>query len=312
MHLNTANENIEVDKKKLRDSHVEEIKAIQSDADSKINTLQREIEAKESALQHLAARSIAIEKDSQQRLIIARNEATAREIELQAQHEEELKSRVEELSTELSSKTTYISDLLIKLENASQRHRLDIVNIQEQLKEENRLGLKRLREELSNSHSQEIRCLNSQHDKTTAKFKADASDHEKIAVENAITMVRAENDQQIRQLLNQHKEELKVIQTEANEKMNAEIRILQSEVFEARVIAQEVPGLKARINEHKYNEITLQSEVRRLQESLDLSSSSNQRTIDELTRENEQLRYEIREVKQALNDGVKQVRNYRR
>jgi hypothetical protein len=122
VHLNTANENIEIDKKKSRDSHVEEIKARQADANSKAHILQREIEAKENALQDLAARSIATEKDLQQRLVTAQKEATAQEIELQAQHEEELKSRVEELSTELSSKTKLVSNLLIKLEDTSQQH----------------------------------------------------------------------------------------------------------------------------------------------------------------------------------------------
>ena len=165
---------------------------------------------------------------------------------------------------------------------------------------------------MSNNHSQEIHCLKSQHDKTTAEFKADALDHEKVAVENAVSLVRAENDQKIGQLMNQHNENLKAIQTEAKERMNAKISILQSELFEATVIAQEVPGLQARINEHKDNETTLQSEVRRLQDSLDSSSSSNQRTVDELKRENEQLRCEMREVNQALNDGVKQVRKYGR
>ena len=121
---------------KHRSLCMEEIKAMQADANSKVHILQREIEAKENALQDLAARSIATEKDLQQRLVTARNEATAREIELQAQHEE-LKSRVDELSTELSSKTKFVSNLLIKLEDMSQQHRTDIANLQEQLKEEN-------------------------------------------------------------------------------------------------------------------------------------------------------------------------------
>jgi DNA repair exonuclease SbcCD ATPase subunit len=168
--------------------------------------------------------------------------------------------------------------------------------------------MKRLCKELSNNQSQEIHCLKSQHDKTTAEFKADVSDHAKIAVENAVMLAWAETNQKIRQLMNHHNENLKATQNEANERMNAKISILQSELFEATVIAQEVPGLQTRINEHRDNETTLQSDVRRLQDSLDSCSSSNQHTIDELKRENEQLRCEMRDVNQALNDSVKQVR----
>lgn len=291
------------------DSHSKEIKVIRAEADSKINILQNEIKLKETALRDLTARSIAVEKESQKRLIATQHEANARESEFRARHEEELKSRVEEISKELSSQTKFVSDLLIKLEDSSQQHRTDIANLREHLTEENKLGLEGLRKELTNIHSQEMHCLKSQHNETTTRLKADALNQERASVENAVMLVRTECDQKICELMSRHAEKLKEIQTDAIELMNVETTILRGELHNVQVIAKEVPVLKARIDEHIDNENMLQAKVRMLQASLDSISSSNHLTITELKRENDRLRSDMRQTNLALDGRVKQVRN---
>ncbi|KAL3791742.1 hypothetical protein HJC23_007509 [Cyclotella cryptica] len=181
-----------------------------------------------------------------------------------------------------------------------------MANLREEMKQDNQAGLQRLREELSNIHSQEMQCLKTQHDQCTAELKADALDHEKASVENAVTLVRAECEQQICQLVSQHNEKMTAMHTDAIQRMNVETAILRGELNNAQFVAEEVPGLKCRINGLIDSEKKLQSEVRRLQASLNSSSSSAQSTIDELKRENNQLHYEIREINQVLDNRVKQ------
>jgi hypothetical protein len=307
VHLNTANENNEFERKKLRDTHAEEISTIREESQSKIEQLQNEIKAKEKALQELTARSIAKEKETQKRLVTAQSEASARELELQNRHEEEIKSRTEMLSNDLSSQTEIARELALKLEELSKQHRSEVATLRDELKKETQLGLKTLREELTNSHSHELHCLKSQHDRATAQVKVDALEHERVEVENAVTLVRAEYEQKIYQQMIQHNEKYQAIKADLNETLNNKITNLQVELEDAQAIAREIPGLKAKIYEHSDNEKKLQSEVRRLQDSLDSSASSNQHIINELKKENDQLRGELRDCNRSLSDRVQRI-----
>lgn len=314
VHLHTLNENVEFDKQKLKDAHSREVLAIREESDSKINLLNNEIQAKQKALQELTVQAVTLEKEAQQRLADAekdaqqrlanaekeaerrrvtdQNEAKLREINLQTQHEEEIKSLTTRLSKDLSSQAENIT----KLEESAKKHKSEVALIQENLKKDNQSALKQLREELTDSHSNELNRLKTQHEKAMARLKVDAAEHEKVEIENAIY-----------QGVIEHNKKLQAVKAEVTNRLNADITSLQDELSDAKIAAQEIPVLRAKLREHVDAEKKLNSEVRRLSDSLDASTSSNQRIIDQLRGDNHDLRTELSAMKEALRERAQQV-----
>jgi hypothetical protein len=320
VHLNTVNENVELEKQKLCDEHDQEIRSVREESDGKLTLLQKEIETKDKALRELNDRLISSEKEAQQRLVdaeqeaeqrlvAAQSEANARKVELQTIHKDEIKALTERHAKELSEKIEIARDLSLKLEDAPKKHRSETSSVKELLKKEHQLALKRQREELTNSHTDELHRLKSQHEKTVAQLKVDATEHEKLEIDSAVTLIKAEYEQKIYQQIIQHNEKCHAIKAETTTRLNKEILHLQEELNEARAVAQEVPNLRVKIHEHSDNEKKLSSEVRRLQDSLDASNASNRHIIDNLKRDNGELQSEVREVSRALEQCTQRADN---
>jgi hypothetical protein len=192
------------------------------------------------------------------------------------------------------------------LQESSNTHRSELASVREQLKKEHQIALKRQRDEITNAHTDEVHRLKSQHEKIVAQLKIDATDHEKIEVENAVTAVRAEYEQKIHQQIIQQNQKCLEIKAELNSRSNAEIA-LQEELNGERAIAKEVPSLKAKMLEYADIELKLQSEARRLQDSLDASTASNLRIIDELKGDKEKLKSKNDKVEIALGERSMEV-----
>lgn len=311
MHLNTANESVEIDKQKLSEAHHRELEALREETEGKIDLLQNEIRAKDEALKELNGRLIATESSAQQKIVeeqqeaqrrcmAVQNEAAAKEDALQARHEEELKATTDRLTVDLSSQAA--KELEIKLNDLSEKHKAETASLQENLKREHRLSLKRQREKLTNRHNDEIYRIKSQHEKTLSQFKVDATEHERVEVENAVTLIKAEYEQKKYQQIVEHNQKCQAIKAEVTHRLNAEIARVQNELTEVQAVAREVPILRSEIYERDDREKKLKSEVRRLQDSLEASTASNQCIIDRLKGENEGLQSKMDEMKRALDD----------
>ena len=315
-NLNTVNENVEFDKRKLSEAHHSELEALREETNDRIGTLQDENQAKDDALKGLNARINTAEKDGEQKLIEAQQEAqrrcialqkeaAAREEELRVRHKKEQKAAIDRLTEELSSQAA--KKLEIELNESSKRNKVEIATLQESLKKEQRLALKRQREEMNNRHSDEIYKLKSQHEKTTSQIKVDAAEHEKVEVENAVTLIKAEYEQNKYQQIVEHNQKCQAIKVEVTDRLNAEISRLQNELVEVQNVAQEVPCLRAEICEREDLEKKQKNELRRLQDSLQASTMSNQCIIDGLKHENEELMAEKDEMNRNLNDRSRQI-----
>ena len=325
VHLNTVNESVELDKQKLSDAHAQHVRDLKEEADANLALLKNEIHSKDKALRELTDRLVStetaskqrladVETEYHQRLVAVQAEASAEKAEQHSRHDEEIKALIEKHSTELSSQAEIARDLSTKLKESSakleesdKKHRAEVASIREQLKKEHQLAMNCTREELTNSHTDEMYLLKSQHEKVMARLKIDATEHEKIEVENAVASLRAEYEQKMYQQIVQHNEKCQMVKTEVTHRLNAEITDLQNELDDTRAVAQEVPSLRSKIHDYEDNALKLQSEVRRLQNSLDASTTSNQRVIDELKKDNEDLQSRIDVADRSLVDSNQQI-----
>ena len=311
VRLNIANESVDLDKKKLTEAHAKEIKTIKEETNDKFDLLNSEIKVKERTLVELKEaqqRQIDIGKEAEERLATVESNANAKEIELRSLHEKEIKTLTERLTNKLSIQSKKTENLSLQMEELFEKHRSEVETLREKLKNEHHLALKQLREELINIHSDEIYRLKSRHEKSEAQWKADAVEHEKLEVENAVTLVKAEYEQKIYQQIIQNNQACQKIKADVSKRLNADILNLQEELNLTKVVADEVPTLKTKLYELIDHNKKLSSEVRRLQASLDASNASNQQIINHLNGDKDELHSEIREISRVLDDHTEQVR----
>lgn len=307
VHLNTANENNEWEKQQLRDAYRDEVQSIKDEYQIQIELLNNDINSKSNALQELATASISNEKEAHKRLVSSLNEANAREADLKRQHETFISLLTKQQDEEISSHVQRTQDLSLKLEEQSRQHQSHTATLRDELTKEHQARIKSVQSEMSVLHNQDIGLLKSRHEKSIVQLTADASDHEASAVEDAVAMTKLEYEQKLSHQVLHHNQKCKAIKDEVTVRLNCEIDALQLELEQAKMQASEVSSLRANIDIYKDNEKKLQSELKRLQHSLDSMTTSNQSVIAEMNETKSELVCDILKAKKCLSEQLRRI-----
>ena len=308
VQLNTVNENYaadkkslieiyEVDKRRVRDAHAEEIKAITTDADSRIELLQNELKLKEGDFEKFGSACKVKEEAVQKQLVTAQNEAIARIEKLEEIHDREKTSHAQT-----------VRDISQSLEEQSRQHQENLVYLRDELAEKHKKNADDLIKKSLDNHAEEIKVLKSQHEQSILRVNAAASKQETSAVEDAVATTRREYDAKISQQLSLHENKCEAIKAEMEERAGREVKSLHEELENANHDrAEEIASLRADLHVCVGNEQKLQTEVKRLQTSLDCISLSNQKIITELQNHNADLVDEVSEARHASDEGQARI-----
>lgn len=136
------------------------------------------------------------------------------------------------------------------------------------------------------------------------RVKSELSEQEKLAIENVVARTRLEYEEKISQLLSSHNDKCEAIKEDVEDRIAVKVTSLKEELERMKAQADEVPRLKAEL---EGNEKKLKADIKRLQTSLDSTSSSNQKVITELQRQNAELRDDMRTAKGAFDDRIEHI-----
>ena len=303
VQLNTLNESNVAEKKRIIDSHeaekerltnthAREIKQIADEADGKVDFVQRECKARESALQELLSTSRAKGKVVTEQLIAVKLEAKTRIDGLESNHEKEK-----------TSQAKIIRDISRSLEEQSRQHQENIISLRNELGGEHKRRTETLRHEISDSHEEEMTLLKSRHEQHILRIKAEASVNETSAVDNAVAMARLEYEKNMFEQISSHDEKCRSMEAEMALRVNKEVKSLQGELNRVKLLSDEIACSQASLEEKSASERKMQVEVKRLQTSLDSAALSNQVITSELQEKNHRLVGELSEAKRAIDIG---------
>ena len=217
------------------------------------------------------------------RELMAKN--AAREAELLASIKREAKAEVEELQRnrelERLSQAQTVRDISHSIEEQMRQNQEVVLRLRNKLANEHKRHIENFREELTTSHADEILLIKSRHEKNVLRVKSELSEQGKLAVENAIAKTRLEYVSCVKNCEDTKAEAIVIV--------GREKKSLEEELERTKLRANEIPILKERLDVHVGYEKKLQSEVTRLQNSLDFVSAINQRVVRELQTNNTEL-----------------------
>lgn len=316
IHLNTINEKFEDDKHQIRQSHDVEIKAVKEEAESQLELLRKEINDRDNALQELTDKFIEKEKEAHEKIFAVQDEARAREKEnrgqlVSVQHEARIKETNirGKYEKEVSSLVQTVRELSQKLEVQSRNYQEKTATMQSTMTEDHKKRTDTLRKEMSHNHTREVELLKSRHENDMLRAKNDASEKEKSAVESVVSVAKLEYERKLSQQLIHHNEKYQMMKAEVTESMKADMNSLQQELDRARQQAGKLPGLRANIELRAGNEKKLQTELKRLQQSMDSMTASNQEKITKLQQGNACLHNENQKAHDTLDDYTQQLKS---
>ncbi len=305
VQLNVVNENYSTDKKRLIDAHYQGIKVVTDDSDARLKLLQDELlslqEIKDEeveSLRELIAKNAAREADSLELLASIKREAKAEVEGLQRNHE-----------LELLSQAQTVRDISHSLEEQSRKNQEDVLRLRNELADEHKRHIENFTQELTSSHADEILMLKSRHEKNILRVKSELSEQGKLAVENAIAKTRLEYEERLSQQLFSCVKKCEDTKAEVIVIVDREKKTLEEELERMKLRANEIPILKERLDVHVGNEKKLQSEVTRLQNSLDSVSAINQRVVRELQTNNTELRDGLQIAHDAGKKRLERIRS---
>ncbi len=293
---------------------LEECKREKIESDEKLKTLQEEA----NVMREVIAEHVAREKESKELLATVKRDAKYEADEKQKTQQEELhamreliskhaerekesydllatmkrdvKAQVDELKTrcehERASQAQIVNDISHSLEEQSRQHQANVLRLRSELAVEHKQLMENLRDEITSSHADEILLLKSRHEKNVIRVKSEALEQEKLAVDTAVAKTRQEYEEMLSRQLSSCIKKSEDIKAEAFLLVERERKLLQEAMEDVKLGADEVSILKEKLDIQVRNESKLQSEVTRLQNSLDSLSTTNQSVISELQAQN--------------------------
>lgn len=196
------------------------------------------------------------------------------------------------------------------LQEQLQQHDENVLRFRNELAEEHKLRMQTLREEMATSHVDEINLLKSRHEKNIQRLRYEASENEKLAIENAVAKLRLEYKGKLSQQLantTRKSENIKAESQIALSTLNRAKQSLEEELEKLKIRANEIPILKEKIDIHITNENKLQSQVTRLEMSLDSMSNTNSEVVQGLEGEIAKLCKALNDARETSGDQSKQI-----
>lgn len=185
------------------------------------------------------------------------------------------------------------------LQEQLRQHEENVLRFRNELAKEHKLHMQTLREEMAISHLDEINLLKSRYEKNIQRLQYEASENEKLAIENAVAKLSLEYEGKLSQQLATTTRKSENIKTESQialSTLNRAKQSLEEELEKLKLRANEIPILKEKIDIHIANEDKLQSQVTRLEMSLDSMSNTNSEVV-------KGFEGEIAKLREALNDA---------
>jgi hypothetical protein len=300
------NAKTEVDERlKILDAEVrelQEIKRAKAMADEQLITLRQELqEARAFEAKHATQEKESIE------LLEESLESVKREAKEATELLDSMKVELDGLKYEQERERACHAQLL---QYQLRQHDENVLHLRNELAEEHKSRMQTLREEMATSHVDEIALLKSRHDKNIVRLRYEASENEKLAIENAVARLCLEYEGKLSQQLastTRKSEEIKAESQIALATLNKAKQSLEGELEKLKLRANEIPILKETIDIHIANEEKLQTQVTRLEMSLDSMSSTNREVVQGLDGEIDKLREALNGARETSKKQSKQI-----
>jgi hypothetical protein len=232
--------------------------------------------------------------------------------ELLATMKRDVKAEVDELKHnqehERISQAQIVNDISHSLEEQSRQHQASILRLRSELAGEHKQLMENLRDEITSSHVDEILLLKSRHEKNVTRVKSEASEQEKLAVDTAVAKTRQEYEEMLSRQLSSCIKKSEEMKAEAITMVGRERKLLEEALENVKLGADEISILNEKLDVHARNETKLQSEVTRLQNSLDYVSTSNQCLISELRGQNNELLDHLQIFQEASEKQLEHIK----
>jgi len=289
---------------------LQEIKRAKDMADEQLITLRQELqEARALEANHAAQVKESTELlESMKRALEANHAAQEKEsTELLELVTREAKGELDRLKYEQERERACHAQLL---QDQLRQHDENVLHLRNELAEEQKSRMQTLREEMATSHVDEIALLKSRHDKNILRLRNESSENEKLAIEYAVARLRLEYEGKLSQQLasNTRKcEEIKSESLNALSTLNKAKQSLEGELEKLKLRANEIPILKEKIDIHIVEEEKFQSQVTRLEISLDSMSNTNHKVVQGLEEEIAKLREALNGAQETSKKQSKQI-----
>ena len=281
---------------------LQEIKHEKAAVDEQLITLRQELqEARAFEAKHATQEKESIE------LLEESLESVKREAKEATELLDSMKGELEELKYEQERERACHAQLV---QEQLRQHDENVLRLRNELAEEHNLRMQTLREEMATSHVDEINLLKSRHEKNIVHLRYEASEKEKLAIENAVARLRLEYEGKLSQQLAstiRKSEEIKAESQIALSTLNKAKQSLEGELEKLKLRANEIPILKEKIDIHIANEEKLQTQVTRLEMSLDSMSSTNSEVVQGLDGEIDKLREALNDARETSGEQSKQI-----
>jgi myosin heavy subunit len=299
-----ADERLKVLDAEMRE--LQEIKRSKAAVDEQLITLRQELQE---------ARAFEANHATQEKESIELLEKSLESVKREAKEATELldsmkraaKVELEELKYEQERERAFHAQLV---QEQLRQHDENVLRLRNELAEEHKLHMQTLREEMVTSHVDEITLLKSRHEKNIVRLRYEASENEKLAIENAVTRLRLEYEGKLSEQLattTRKSEEIKAESQIALATLNKAKQSLEGELEKLKLQANEIPILKEKIDILVANEEKLQTQVTRLEMSLDLMSSTNSEVVQGLEGEIDKLRKALNDARETSEKQSKQI-----
>ena len=285
---------------------LQEIKRAKAVADEQLITLRQELqEARALEANHAAQVKESTELlESMKRALEANHAAQEKEsTELLELVTREAKGELDGLKYEQERERACHAQLL---QDQLRQHDENVLHLRNELAEEHKSRLQTLREEMATSHVDEIDLLKSRHDKNILRLRNESSENEKLAIEYAVARLRLEYDGKLSQQLASNTRKCEEIKSESST-LNKAKQSLEGELEKLKLRANEIPILKEKIDIHIVEEEKLQSQVTRLEISLDSMSNTNHKVVQGLEGEIAKLREALNGAQETSGEQSKQI-----
>ena len=301
------------ERRKVLDAEMRELQEIKHEkaaVDEQLITLRQELqEARAFEAKHATQEKESIELlESMKRALEANHAAQEKEsTELLELVTREAKGELDGLKYEQERERASHAQLL---QEQLRQHDENVLRLRNELAEEHNLRMQTLREEMATSHVDEINLLKSRHEKNIVHLRYEASEKEKLAIENAVARLRLEYEGKLSQQLastTRKSEEIKAESQIALATLSKAKQSLEGELEKLKLRANEIPILKETIDIHIANEEKLQTQVTRLEMSLDSMSSTNREVVQGLDGEIDKLREALNGARETSKKQSKQI-----
>ena len=285
---------------------LQEIKRAKAVADEQLITLRQELqEARALEANHATQVKESTELlESMKRALEANHAAQEKEsTELLELVTREAKGELDRLKYEQERERACHAQLL---QDQLRQHDENVLHLRNELAEEQKSRMQTLREEMATSHVDEIALLKSRHDKNILRLRNESSENEKLAIEYAVARLRLEYDGKLSQQLASNTRKCEEIKSESST-LNKAKQSLEGELEKLKLRANEIPILKEKIDIHIVEEEKFQSQVTRLEISLDSMSNTNHKVVQGLEGEIAKLREALNGAQETSKKQSKQI-----